>query len=94
MAHVVFVGAHLPDANDRQFTRAVFDFTDLMGWAGPSGLQQHFGIDDVELTVSLKMPAAQEADLPLGRLKLAHGWATAGDGVRSMGIGEVRRVPG
>lgn len=83
---IVYVGAHLPRAADRRFKSAVIDFSDLMTWAGRSGLQDEFGRGRGDVAVRLDLPANRIAEVTGARIALAHGWSTTGDGLRSRGI--------
>ncbi len=81
-----YLGAHLQSQGDRTFKRAVVDLTDLLVWAGDSGIDETYGPASADLSISITRPASVEVDLPFGRLSLEHGWSTTGDGVRSRGI--------
>jgi hypothetical protein len=83
---IVYLGAHLPSDKDRTFRLAVIDFTDLIVWAGASGIDETYGPEPMEVSVWVTRPPALRADLPFGRLSLQHGWRVTGDGMRSRGI--------
>lgn len=82
----IFVGAHLPGPEDRLFSEAIIDLTDLMGWAGPTGLREDFGVGSADVTISVEPPPVHSCDLPQGRVQVTHGWGTAGDGVRTRSL--------
>ncbi len=86
MPRVAYLGAHLATTESRTFKRAVVDLTDLIVWAGDSGIAEEFGPEPVELSISVSNPPPLRADVGFGSLSLRHGWSTTGDAVRSRGI--------
>jgi hypothetical protein len=81
-----YAGAHLPHESDRTFRDATLELTDLLIWAGATGLGEHHEGNLRDVTVSLTLPDPCVVELPIGRLTLAHGWCTTGDLRRSRGI--------
>lgn len=85
-AERAYVGAHLPEPSDRTFRRASLELTDLLTWAGESGLDEMLARNIRDLTISVTLPEPKVVDLPFGKLTLAHGWSTTGDLRRSRGV--------
>ena len=81
-----YAGAHLPKESDRTFRDATLELTDLLIWAGVTGLDEGYGSHMRDVTVSLTLPDPSVVELPIGRLTLAHGWSTTGELRRSRGI--------
>jgi hypothetical protein len=80
-----YVGAHLASPEDRAFSDATIELTDLLTWGGVSGWDQQLTRDLGGITVSLTLPDPMVVELPVGRLTLFQGWSTTGD-LRSRGI--------
>jgi hypothetical protein len=86
MLEVAYVGAHLPEPEDRLFAEGVVDFTDLLAWAGRSGLDEKYGPAPISVTIQVTTPPEREVHLDFGTVTLAHGWRVTGDALRSRGI--------
>lgn len=86
MVETAYVGAHLPKAEDRQFSQGVVDFTDLLAWAGDSGLAERYGPDPVAVTIELVRQPPREVRVASGTIALAHGWGVTGDGLHARSI--------
>src|SRR5258708_2109721 len=78
LADWAYLGAHFPDSDARRFDDARVELTDLLVWAGQSGLHEQLA-HEPDLTVSVTLPPPLVADVPGGHLTLNHGWATYGD---------------
>jgi hypothetical protein len=51
MVGVAYIGAHLATEADRHFTEGFVDLSDLLTWAGPSGLNDR--VQSGPLTVAV-----------------------------------------
>lgn len=86
MVGAVFVGAHLASEEDRQFDEGFLDLSDLLTWAGSSGLTDRLESMPRSVAVELTLPEPREAKLNFGTVSLSHAWGLTGDGLKARGI--------